>query len=151
MSRRVGLAALAALSFARLAHADSASEEAIQNFVKKTMSAYVQNAPTTKYYRLSTKERSWVDSVVKKKLKDPYSAVMGPMTAGIDKKGVVYVCGSVNAKNSYGAYTGLRPFIGMLSPSLPFNSFSVAIFGGSDHDAYSAIALCRLYGVVPHT
>lgn len=149
MTIRVGLIVFATLMFAEVAHAEDATERAIRSFVDKSVSEYKRDATATKHYRLSAKERSWVDAGVKKKLKDPFSAVIGPVTAGINSKGVVYVCGSVNAKNSYGAYTGLRPFVGMFSPSLPFDSFSVAVFGGSDRDAYSAIAICRRYGVVP--
>lgn len=49
---------------------------------------------------------------LKKSLKDPYSAVIEEIYAvQIDgKEGLISYCGLVNAKNSYGGYTGIKPF-----------------------------------------
>ena len=41
--------------------------------------------------------------------KDPASAQFRDITTGT-LDGVVYVCGEVNARNSYGGYTGFSPF-----------------------------------------
>lgn len=50
-----------------------------------------------------------------KKLRDPYSAHFDHMKRGIRTnvkgKPTEVVCGLVNAKNAYGAYVGLQPFI----------------------------------------
>lgn len=45
-------------------------------------------------------------------LKDPESARFGGQVAGRDSKGAIWVCGTVNAKNSFGGYTGMKPYIG---------------------------------------
>ena len=61
--------------------------------------------------QLSTGERETVLSALKSNLKDPYSAVISNVSARKSSNGEVFkVCGMVNAKNSYGAYTGSRPF-----------------------------------------
>jgi hypothetical protein len=47
---------------------------------------------------------------VGKSLKDPYSAVYENITLGKAADGSPVVCGTVNAKNSYGAYGGRKRF-----------------------------------------
>lgn len=47
---------------------------------------------------------------VSKNLKDPYSAVFEGMYLGKTANGTPVVCGTVNAKNSYGAFTGRKRF-----------------------------------------
>jgi hypothetical protein len=47
-------------------------------------------------------------------LKDPDSARFGRMIAGRDSGGSIVVCLMVNGKNSYGGYSGEKPFMGML-------------------------------------
>lgn len=47
--------------------------------------------------------------------KDPYSAVFENIFIGRAKNGTPVVCGTVNAKNSYGAYTGRKRFYYMQS------------------------------------
>lgn len=61
--------------------------------------------------QLTSSEREIVLQALKSNLKDPYSAVISNVTARKSANGEVFkVCGMVNAKNSYGAYTGSRPF-----------------------------------------
>ena len=48
---------------------------------------------------------------VKENLKDPYSAVFDNILIRKSKEQTYYVCGTVNAKNSYGAYVGKKYFI----------------------------------------
>lgn len=48
---------------------------------------------------------------IRKRLKDPDSATFGPMRAArSDKTGKIRVCGTVNARNSFGGYTGAVRF-----------------------------------------
>lgn len=47
---------------------------------------------------------------VRRVLTDPYSAKFGRTTIYLDKHGQEFACGSVNAKNGNGAYTGKSPF-----------------------------------------
>lgn len=60
---------------------------------------------------LSGGERATILEAVKSSLKDPYSAVISSVSAKKNTTGsVIEVCGLINAKNSYGAYVGNRPF-----------------------------------------
>lgn len=47
---------------------------------------------------------------VSKGLKDPYSAQFSELYGVRTRKGKVIICGTVNAKNSYGGYTGEKTF-----------------------------------------
>lgn len=49
-------------------------------------------------------------SAVTKDFKDPYSAVFEGVFIGKGANGSPVVCGTVNAKNSYGAYSGRKRF-----------------------------------------
>lgn len=51
-------------------------------------------------------EKSEVENAVRDRMRDPGSAVFGPMTPG--KSGVV--CGMVNGRNGFGGYSGMTPF-----------------------------------------
>lgn len=51
-------------------------------------------------------------TVVLSKLRDPGSVQWGENKAGIDAKGKTFVCGTVNAKNGFGGYTGMTPYMG---------------------------------------
>lgn len=61
-----------------------------------------------------------VEMAVKEQLRDPDSARFGEMWAHNDRKfagkPVTAVCGSVNAKNGYGGYTGDRNFVFVEKP-----------------------------------
>ena len=46
-----------------------------------------------------------------KTLKDPGSAQFTDVVRGTSSVGVDYVCGKVNARNSYGGYTGPKGFL----------------------------------------
>lgn len=61
-------------------------------------------------YALSPAEKADIESRVIAKLKDPNSAKFGPLIAGKDKDGSLVACGTVNAKNSFGGYTGMMPY-----------------------------------------
>jgi hypothetical protein len=64
---------------------------------------------------LSTKFRHGIESDLRNGLKDPDSARFGVMNAVKQKDGTISICGWVNAKNSYGGYTGETPFIAVYS------------------------------------
>lgn len=65
---------------------------------------------------LSKRQIATVHSGVTNSLKDPESARFGNgLVAGRSSKGVITVCGYVNAKNSFGGYTGMTPFTGCAS------------------------------------
>ncbi len=82
-----------------------------------------------------------------KRLKDPESARFGKMWAARDTEGVVTVCGLVNAKNSYGGYTGMSPFIGVFPRPQPSSGFHVVKIGSSEKDQDVVLTVCRKHGV----
>lgn len=53
-----------------------------------------------------------VQAAVRATLKDPDSARFERIIASRNATGRIAVCGFVNAKNSYGGYTGMTPFNG---------------------------------------
>lgn len=65
--------------------------------------------------KLSPADIAAVHASVRSSLKDPDSAKFGRAVAGRDKDGIVRVCLHVNAKNSYGGYTGMKPMTGIFA------------------------------------
>lgn len=63
-----------------------------------------------------------------------------------------WVCGTVNAKNSFGGYTGDEPFMGMLTHlkagDKVLRVFAVSGIGGTDSETYAVMATCKQYGVL---
>jgi hypothetical protein len=52
-----------------------------------------------------------VDAVLNR-LRDPDSAKFKDLVASVSNDGEVFFCGRLNAKNSYGGYTGFETFVG---------------------------------------
>lgn len=96
---------------------------------------------------LTASQRSIVEAGVREGLKDPFSAVVGTVIAGKRiRNGVeeTVACGYVNAKNSFGAYIGFKPFVGHLIG----NSFKVIGSGDGSSNASSMIGgVCRTVGL----
>ena len=68
------------------------------------------------------------------------------MGAAKKSSGSMYVCGYVNAKNSFGGYTGAKPFYGLLSPDLLV--FSVVDIGSDDISVSVTRQMCQMSGVI---
>lgn len=83
---------------------------------------------------LTKAETAIVQEGLRRSLKDPESARFGQMMAGVDAKGGTTVCLLVNAKNSYGGYTGDKPFIGTIAGQPPKQTFIVA--AGANHSRF---------------
>lgn len=64
---------------------------------------------------LSASDIATIEQGVRKNLKDPNSAMFGQMKGAKDETGMVQICGYVNAKNSFGGYTGDAIFFGALA------------------------------------
>lgn len=82
-------------------------------------------------------------------LKDPDSAKFGRMVAGADSKGEIIVCLMINAKNSYGGYTGEKPHMGMLLRDKKPIQFLV-VPGSPQHPEFRDQVfydMCRDYGL----
>jgi len=62
-----------------------------------------------RYYLSAAEEKAVQDSVAAQ-LKEPLSAIFSGMVASKETNGSILVCGSVNAKNSLGGYTGMQPY-----------------------------------------
>lgn len=90
-----------------------------------------------------------VDFVVRSKLKDPYSAVMGPARArGRLRNGIreLVICGYVNAKNSFGGYNGQQIYIGVYNDGL--KRFDLVAMGDQSENASLMIASsCSAAGI----
>lgn len=107
-------------------------------------SSSLSSPPNVAAVPLTNDQRAAVEQGVRKGLKDPESARFGDMFATRDAQGVVTVCGYVNAKNSFGGYGGMKPFVGVLGP---VGSFGLAGVGGSDGDTYGVVTACKRAGI----
>lgn len=58
---------------------------------------------------------AWAMVEVRGKLRDPSSADFGKVFVS-EKSGEETVCGGINAKNSFGGYTGMQPFVIAVAP-----------------------------------
>ena len=94
--------------------------------------------------QLSSAQIKIVQENVRKALKDPESARFGVTKAAKSDKDVVTVCGFVNAKNSYGGYTGEKPFLGTLLKS---GGFVVISAGGDDASVSASLEVCKASGI----
>lgn len=112
----------------------------------------MQATTTARPVHLSQEQVKEVHEGVRKALKDPGSAQFGEMSAVIDG-GMITVCGFVNAKNSFGGFTGQKRYIGMLADSTNattkkrFLAFSVAAMGGGQADDFAVNEVCRKAGI----
>lgn len=99
---------------------------------------------------LTAMQRASVEKGVRDSLKDPASATFGTMAAAVDKTGAITVCGTVNARNSYGGYAGAQPYIGMfvVVPEKDKQSpvFVAQAVGGDDTARQVTTTVCARYG-----
>ncbi len=73
---------------------------------------------------LSPKESVAVQALIAAKLKDPDSAKFTDMKLRASADGV-RICGTINAKNSFGGYTGAQRFYLVASPELVARSIEI--------------------------
>ncbi|PRA87653.1 hypothetical protein CQ054_04355 [Ochrobactrum sp. MYb29] len=109
--------------------------------------------PPTTPIALNDTQVQIVKDGLKKALKDPDSAVFGSMKASqSDKKGIMNVCGTVNAKNSFGGFSGQSPYVGVLASlemdGKTIGSFTLTQLGHTKRDADSVMTMCRHFGVL---
>lgn len=106
---------------------------------------------------LSSREIAAVKEGIIKGLRDPDSAKFGNMVAAAAKHEtageIKYVCGYINAKNSYGGYTGMTPYFGILehAPDIKIWKFSInnwnwifsnITIGGGDQENRVITGMC---------
>ena len=93
--------------------------------------------------QLSASQKSAVQRGVRDVLKDPQSARFGMIAAAKDEDGVITVCGLVNARTSFGGYTGMTPYLGVLVSS----GCAFAGMGGTETETQATLNVCRRKGV----
>ena len=94
---------------------------------------------------LTESQKAAVTAGVKGQLKDPNSAMFGPMAASQGKSGLIYVCGYVNSRNSFGGYVGDTLFYGAMPSTV--NTFLPQIFASDDINRTVTVQMCMRYGV----
>lgn len=112
----------------------------------KQVSTQPQSPPAGQY-RLSEAEQLAIQTGIRTHLKDPTTPLFGGMEAARGDNGFIYVCGMVNAKNSYGGYTGDQPYFGMLIGDAPRAAFAVVGFGGTLTESRAILSACKEHGV----
>lgn len=101
-------------------------------------------APSGMTVQLSSSEQANIQAGVRSFLKDPASAIFsGPVLAAKQPNGELTACGSVNAKNSYGGYTGAAPFIATVRNGVVIDSIA-----SSGRSAQTIIQMCQQRGVL---
>ncbi|MUO30041.1 MULTISPECIES: hypothetical protein [Rhizobium/Agrobacterium group] len=117
--------------------------------VDSSSTAYVANYPI-RPYAIDKEDAAAIEIAVRNELKDPLSAILGEARATIDGKNVVHVCGMVNARNSFGGYTGFVLYQGILATNV-YNKrvFAVIGMGGSPGDipSQSIAIMCKRNGI----
>jgi len=102
--------------------------------------------------QLNPAETKAVEEGVKRQLKDPNSAIFGPMLASTANNGISYVCGTVNARNSFGGYNGQSMFVGVLgalaAEGKTIATFTMVSLGETNTKAATVADMCRMYGIL---
>ena len=88
-----------------------------------------------------------IHDAVRERLKDPESARFGTLVGGQDQKGVFSACGWVNSKNSFGGYTGIMPFAGIMIEVSNKRVFHVVSMGDGGDGSDAVLALCKALGL----
>jgi hypothetical protein len=84
-----------------------------------------------------------LQSAVRNALKDPASALFGDHKSGTNTKGGIVVCGLVNARNSFGGYTGPQPYMAMYLDG----KFYVEAIGGVAAKTQAILSVCAQSGL----
>lgn len=104
-----------------------------------------QTRLTVDHIKLSSSQNHAIKTGVLQSLKDPSSAMFGPIVASREptKPNKTYVCGTVNARNSFGGYAGAKMFYGVLTGS----DFMPVLWGGTDDEDYMVAQMCLRVGL----
>jgi hypothetical protein len=94
---------------------------------------------------LDNRQRAAIEDAVRGRLKDPQSAIFGHMNAGRSASGLVFVCGWVNARNSFGGYVGSAPFMVAISGE----TGGVAVIGIDDASGRGGVEMTCLSEGIP--
>ena len=107
------------------------------------------NSTVSRLITLTDDQAEYVHQGVRNALKDPDSAIFGRIIAGAldDSHASLTVCGWVNAKNSFGGYTGGKPFIGTVEGVFIETAFTLSDIGDTDTEALAVLIVCDHYGL----
>lgn len=92
---------------------------------------------------LTPAERERLETALKNELKDPGSAIFGKSIAVKGESGLIYVCGYINAKNSYGGYVGNKPYYAFVTEK----GAAVLTIGGTGTSTDVAYIMCEGAGL----
>ena len=124
--------------------------------------AHTSSAPTTKaaladneLRDLTDAEKERISRGIAQGLKDPASAQFRwtkvPIPVLMPPAGEFYYCGLVNAKNSYGGYTGMKPFVAMVTVVKTYVVGANLVGVGSDGaGTYVVEKACAEQGLDPY-
>lgn len=93
---------------------------------------------------LSESQIAILHAGLKSVLKDPDSATFSNHSANQSNNGLVTVCGSVNAKNSFGGFTGKKPYIAFLSNG---SKYETAKISSDQNSVYAVLKTCNDKGL----
>lgn len=99
---------------------------------------------TLKPVQLSARQRRALEAGLRRSLKDPESARFGAHRAGLSETGLTTVCGLVNARNSFGGYTGDKPYMASITDK---DAVVVIGMGGTDIQTRAVLEVCGRYGL----
>jgi hypothetical protein len=102
-------------------------------------------------YNLTAADGLAIELSVRSRLRDPMSAIFGQVSAVIDAKNMITVCGAVNGRNGFGGYTGFVPYMGMLADNMHGNRvFAVTGIASapSDTSTMAVLMICNKHGAV---
>lgn len=110
-----------------------------------SVSACVSAAPagSVKTTTLNMAQIDAIHSIVLSKLRDPGSVQWGEHKAGTDANGKTFVCGMVNAKNGFGGYTGMTPYMGEFDSG----QFKLGGLGGVPEVTTAIYQVCAQHGL----
>ncbi|MAW87086.1 MAG: hypothetical protein CMJ42_11205 [Phyllobacteriaceae bacterium] len=109
-----------------------------------TAPAPVSNFDELKYVNLTPELKAKFAEGVKKGLKDPFSAVVSDTMYAVTDGKMTTACGYVNAKNSFGAYTGDKPWAAMMTSQGIVAPVGV---GGTDTETRVVLRFCYRRGL----
>jgi len=106
------------------------------------------HSPIIDQNSLTTSDRNLVIASVVGSLKDPHHAHLRlpPIAKRYIGDDEIHYCGCVNARNSYGGYTGYQPFYGKFYTSTNAKkNFEVLALGDSKDHERDASKQCRIW------
>lgn len=109
-----------------------------------TTTSATPKGPPPAPYALSPEETKGFEDAARAALKDPNSAMFNGVVASKAPDGTIYACGRVNAKNSFGGYTGQQWYFGV---KMPAANYAVLGFGGTDAKDYAVLTMCKKHGL----